>query len=75
MAQRDYTVQVLRTYHVPNVGRDGNIHNITRVQIMVGTDGPFTQDFGPGQDFPDTPEGINQWKANMVAKLMAISGG
>ncbi len=71
----DFTVHLIRMYHVPVVGSDGNIHNITRVSVKVGAQGPFTQDFGAGQDYQDTPNGINQWKSDLVVKIRAISGG
>lgn len=67
-----YDVRVVRTYHVPSVGADGNIHQVTRVQALVGNNGPFFQDFGPGQNFPDTADGINQWKSELAAKLMQV---
>jgi len=47
------------------------VRNVTRVTIMVGSNGPFSRDFdGP----EDNPEFINAWKQQKQNEIRSIIG-
>jgi hypothetical protein len=66
----DFTVTVQNVQHVPAMGSDLRLRQITRVSILVGSYGPFTKDFPPGQDSPDQ---INAWKLIKQQEIQAIA--
>lgn len=68
-----FKINDVRVYHVPVFDRRGGNYQVTRVSIMVGDNGPFVQDFGPGQPYADTQEAIDQWKRATVSKVMAVT--
>lgn len=72
-SDNDYTIHDVTSRHVAHFLAGGKTVQITRVTIFVGNQGPFTQDFGPGQDYPDTIEAIQQWKQQMVTKAQATA--
>jgi exosome complex RNA-binding protein Rrp4 len=64
-------VRVVSIKHVPAVGNDLQLLNVTRVTIMVGSNGPFSRDFEGAED---TPEFINAWKQQKQNEIRSIIG-
>jgi hypothetical protein len=67
----DTNVTVVGISHVPVVDSNLRLRQVTRVTIMVGSFGPFTQDFAPGQDSVDA---INAWKLSKAQEIHNIAG-
>lgn len=70
---QDYTIHDITSRNVTTFLSNGKYVVVTRVSIFVGDQGPFTQDFGPGTQYNDTPEAINQWQQNTKLKVMSIA--
>lgn len=64
-------VKVVGISHVPVVDSNLRLRQVTRVTIVVGDYGPFTQDFAPGADSVDA---INAWKLSKAQDIHNIAG-
>jgi hypothetical protein len=65
-----YAVSILTYGDQLNATVGGHFSRSTRVRIMVGAYGPFSNDFPVGSNSPDQ---INAWIQQQVANVMSVA--
>jgi hypothetical protein len=74
MADDRFNIHNVLVQTVPFFAPNNKNYLVTRVTIYIGDNGPFTKDFGPGQDQPATADAINIWKQQQVLFVQQTTG-
>lgn len=66
-----FAITLISFLHIPQIGINNAIKNVTRVTILVGGYGPFSKDFPQGED---SIENINAWKMQQQQQVKMVAG-
>jgi len=71
----EFAIHDVHTQQMNVFDRSGNAYQVTQVRMYVGDHGPFSQLFGPNQQYADDIAQIQLWKTQTVAKVQQTVKG